>query len=202
MKLKWGIFIFVALLFLVTVKAYQLFELGGARFSAIQAARAHFEVKDKNPQLFANVDFPWGGVFLFHTNDGNRTVLAYKEKPSSWFYYSRWATTFNQFQDQDKIRTVGWLNVNTTTPGVQACVFAVDTTDPNIDSIEIGVGADRIIKKIIVGQPLIISWPKAFIGANLNPVALSREGKVLYEYRNKVANVTNSDDLRWYPVTD
>jgi hypothetical protein len=190
----------MTLLFLVTVKAYQLFELDGARFSAIQAAQVHFAVKGKNPQLFAKVDFPWGGVFMFHTDDGNRTVMAYKEKSSSWFYYARWATTFNQSQDQDKIKTVGWMNVNTNMPGVQAYVFAVETSDPNIDSIEIGVGTDRINKKIMIGQPLVISWPKAFIGADLNPVALSNQGKVLYEYRYKVANVTNSDDLRWYPT--
>jgi hypothetical protein len=197
-----SVFILGVVLLLVTVKAYQLFVLDGARLSAFQAAHVHFSVKGKNPQLFAKVDYPWGGVFLFHTDDGNRTVMAYKEKPSSWFYYARFATTFNQMQDQDKVITVGWMNGNTNIPGVQACVFAVEASDPNIDSIEVGVGTDRINKKIIIGQPLIFSWSKAFIGADLKPVALSKDGRVLYEYRNKVANVTNSDDLRWYPTKD
>lgn len=199
MKTKKSVFILGAVLLLMTVKAYQLFELDGARISAIQAARVHFAVKGKNPQLFEKVDYPWGGVFLFHTDDGNRTVMSYKEKPGSWFYYARLATTFNRAQDQEKIETVGWMNVNTNIPGVQACVFAVETSDPNIDSIEIGVGTDRINKKIIIGQPLVFSWSKAFIGADLNPLALSKDGRVLYEYRNKLSNVTNSDDLRWYP---
>ncbi|KRF20187.1 hypothetical protein [Paenibacillus sp. Soil787] len=202
MKYKKSVIILLAVLLFMAVKAYQLFELDGARFSAIQAARVHFAVKGKNPQLFAKVDYPWGGVFLFHTDNGNRTVMAYKEKPSSWFYYARWATTFNQVQDQDGIKTIGWINGNTNIPGVQACVFAVEVSDPNIDSIEIGVGTDRINKKIIIGQPLVFSWSKAFIGAVLNPVALSKDGRVLYEYRYKVANVTNSDDLRWYSTKD
>lgn len=174
MKTKRSVFIFAAMLILLMVKAYQLFVLDGARFSAIQAARVHFAVKGKNPQLFAHVDYPWGGVFLFHTDDGNRTVMAYKEKPNSWFYYARFATTFNHSQNQDKIQTVGGMNASITDiPGVQACVYAIEASDPNIDSIEIGVGTDRINKKIIIGQPLIISWPKAFIGADLKPIALS-----------------------------
>ena len=165
----------------------------GYRFSPYEAAMAHFDV-DKSVTEFGDVNFQLSRVYLFNTPNGPRTVIATKE---GLLWRAPAAVRFPKSSDQ--IKTVGWMSYNGQQGHVM--VFAVETEDPTVAYIQVGPTTDRIKKEITVKEPVIFSWNKEIDINNLNPVALSKDGKVLYEYRYpKNTTSVSSEDLKWYPV--
>lgn len=166
----------------------------GYRLSSSEAAMAHFDV-GKSATEFGEVNLQWGKVYLFNTSKGPRTVLATKEG----FLWQAPVTVYFS-QSPDNVKTVGWMSYN----GKQghAMVFAVETSDPAVSYIQVGPATDRIKKEITVKEPVVFSWNKEIDINNLNPLALSKDGKVLYEYRYpKDTTTITSEDLKWYPVS-
>ncbi|AFQ44346.1 hypothetical protein [Desulfosporosinus meridiei] len=165
----------------------------GYRFSSLGAAKAHFNA-EKSVTDFGEVNFQWGKVYLFRTSKGPRTVLAIKEG-----FLWRAPVTVHFPQNSDNIKTVGWMSYTGKDP---ATVFAVETSDPTISYIEVGPTTERIKKEITVNSPVIFSWDKPVDFNTFNPVALSKEGNVLFEYRYpKNTTTISSDDLKWYPFS-
>jgi hypothetical protein len=59
----------------------------------------------------------------------------------------------------------------------------------------------RTRKPITVGTHVVFQWPKAMFLHEIAPIALSAEGKTLYEYRTpNNAHISMPDDLKWYPA--
>ncbi|MHB1125732.1 MAG: hypothetical protein ACYC2T_02065 [Bacillota bacterium] len=84
----------------------------------------------------------------------------------------------------------------------QAMVFAVESSDPNVVYVEIGPPGARVRKEIKINTPVIFSWKKVIQFNDLKPVALSKEGTPLYEYKypeNK-NTIFAPEDLKWYPT--
>ncbi|MCT4544477.1 MAG: hypothetical protein N4A63_13100 [Vallitalea sp.] len=52
-----------------------ILHLLGYRISGLEAAKAHFAV-GKNPEYIDEIDYNWGRVYLFHTDQGPRTVIS------------------------------------------------------------------------------------------------------------------------------
>jgi hypothetical protein len=178
---------------------YSYFSLiGGTRFTAIAAAKAQSSV-GKDAIVFDQLDLPWGKVFLLDTPNGERTAVVRKKGP---LWFSNFVTTFDHANTTDPVRTFGWLNYQYTgvTPPEEIALIAVITNDPQVALIEVGEGTERVKKQIKLNKPLLIWWPKAFIGSSLKLLALSSEGKPLYEYRFAQGNVTDSTTLKWYPI--
>ncbi|MZQ81073.1 hypothetical protein GQF01_02850 [Paenibacillus sp. 5J-6] len=171
--------------------------IGGTRFTPISAMKAQISV-GSDITVFDQVDLPWGKVYLVDTPSGERTAVVRKKGP---FWFCNSVTTFDNTNDSDPLRTIGWLNYQYSgvTPSESAALIAVISNDSQVAYIEAGVGVDRVKKKIEPNEPLLIWWPKTFPGSTLKPVALSSEGKVLYEYRFAQENVTDTKTLRWYP---
>ncbi|UUZ79005.1 hypothetical protein LJK88_27580 [Paenibacillus sp. P26] len=186
----------ITLLFILGFYVYLQY-IGGTRFTAISAAQAQPEV-GKEAVVFDQLDLPWGKVFLVNTARGERTVVVRKKGP---FWHSNGVITFEKSNAADPIRTIGWLNYEYTGvhPPESITLISIITTDPRVAAIEVGDGTDRVKKHIEPNKPLLVWWPKTFIGSLLNPVALSSDGKPLYEYRYTYPNITDSS-LKWYPV--
>ncbi|MNL00159.1 hypothetical protein D3C87_1205810 [compost metagenome] len=155
--------------------------IDGTRFTAIAAAKAQSSV-GRDAIVFDQIDLSWGKVFLLNTPNGERTAVVRKKGP---LWFSNAVTTFDHVNTSDPVRTVGWLNYQYTgvTPPEEIALIAVLTNDPQVALIEVGEGTERVKKQIKLNKPLLIWWPKAFIGSSLKPIALSSEGKPLYEYR-------------------
>ncbi|QYR22321.1 hypothetical protein KZ483_04835 [Paenibacillus sp. sptzw28] len=172
--------------------------IGGNRFTPLAAAKAQESV-GKDVTVFDQVDLSWGKVFLIDTPNGERTAVVRKKGP---FWFCNFVTTFDDVSKSDPIRTVGWLNYQYTAvnPPESVTLIAVISNDPQIAFIEVGDGSDRVKRKIETNKPLLVWWPKTFPGSNLKPLALSSEGKLLYEYRFAQENVTDTNTLKWYPV--
>lgn len=167
--------------------------LSGYRFSPYEAAMAHFDM-DKSATEFGDVNFQLSRVYLFNTSNGPRTAIATKE---GLLWRAPAAVRFSKSSDQ--IKTVGWMSYNGRQGHVM--VFAVETEDPTVAYIQAGPTTDRIKKEISAKEPVIFSWNKEIDINNLNPIALSKDGKILYEYRYpKNTTSVSSEDLKWYPV--
>lgn len=165
----------------------------GYRLTPYEAAIAHFDV-EKSVTEFGEVNFQWSKVYLFNTSEGPRTVIVTKEG----FLWLASATT-RISKRTDNIKTVGWISYN----GQQGhgMVFAVESVDPSVAYIQVGPATDRIRKEITVKDPVIFSWNKEVDINNLKPEALSKDDKVLYEYRfPKNTTSVSSEDMKWYPA--
>jgi len=174
--------------------AVLIFYISGYRFTPLDAAKAHFDVGE-NSVSFEDVDFGWGKVYLFKTPKGPRTVIAIK---NGFLWRAPAAVHYDQ-TSSDVINTVGWMSYNDNKG--QATVFAVETFDPNIVSVEAGPIGERTTKEVKVGTPIIFSWNNVIQPNELKPVALTTNGVPLYEYRYpKNTNGTRNDELKWYPV--
>ena len=180
------------LILLITAFLY----ISGYRLSGYQAAKAHFGV-GKDAELFGEVAFDWGKVFLFYTDKGPRTVLAKRNNGLLW----RAPAAIRYYDHDDLIKTVGGISYFDGHE-TQVTVLAVKSFDPNVAYIEAGPLPHRTKKDVQVGTPLIFHWSGlAHISINkLNAVALSNEGAPLYEYRYLEGNVFRDEDLRWYAV--
>ncbi|MCO1604690.1 hypothetical protein [Desulfosporosinus nitroreducens] len=170
------------------------FFTGNYHFNPLEAAKAHFDV-GKDAVTVGDVDFGWSKVYVFNTARGPRTVISIK----SWFLWRAPAAVHLE-TSTDAIRTVGWMSY--TDDKGQATVFAVETSDPNITSVEVGPPNQRIMKDIKVSNPIFFSWNTGMQLSLLKPIAFSKDGTPLFEYRYpKNTNVTRSEELKWYSVS-
>ncbi|MCL8208594.1 MAG: hypothetical protein K6V97_11065 [Actinomycetia bacterium] len=179
-----------SLLVLLLVVAAFLY-LSGYRFSPIAAAKAEFDV-GAYAVPFGAVQYPWGEVLLVRTPAGPRTVLLTKH---GFLWRAPGDTHFDK--STGRIKTIGWMSYS----GSQGAttVFAVETSDPRIASISAGPASARQKKKVDVNTPVIFSWNKAFYWYELNPVALSAEGKPLYKWGVPLnVSAFTPRDLKWY----
>lgn len=185
-KTKVAIVIFIVLIF--------GFFAGNYRFTPLAAAKAHFDV-GRNAVSLGDADFGWSKVYIFDTNNGPRTVISIK----SLFLWRAPAAV--HFQPSiDEIKTIGWMSYIDRRG--QATVFAAETSDPEIAFIEAGPPNERIRKEIEVDSPIIFSWNTRVQSNDLKPIALSKDGTPLYEYRYpKNTNVFRSEDLKWYSAS-
>jgi hypothetical protein len=172
--------------------------IGGTRFTPIAAAKAQTSI-GTDVTVFDQVDLPWGKVYLIDTPNGERTAVVRKKGP---FWFCNYVTTFDNANASDPLRTVGWLNYQYTSvnPPESVALIAVISNDPQVAFIEVGDGSDRVKRKIEPNKPLLVWWPKIYPGSNLKPLALSSEGKTLYEYRFAQENITDTKTLKWYPL--
>lgn len=166
--------------------------LSGYRFTSLDAARAHLDV-GKNSVPFEDVDFGWGKIYLFKTPKGPQTTIAIKNK----FLWKASTSVYDDQSSQDMINTVGWMSYHDKRG--QATIFAVETLDPNIAYVEVGPSNERFKKEITVNIPIIYSWNKAFQLTELRPLAFSKDGTLLYEYRYP-ENI-RGEGLKWYSVS-
>lgn len=172
--------------------------IGGTRFTPIAAAKAQTSI-GMDVTVFDQVVLPWGKVYLIDTPNGERTAVVRKKGP---FWFCNYVTTFDNANASDPLRTVGWLNYQYTgvNPPESVALIAVISNDPQVAFIEVGDGSDRVKMKIEPNKPLLVWWPKIYPGSNLKPLALSSEGKSLYEYRFTQENITDTKTLKWYPL--
>ncbi len=193
-----GIILFVFILCVIGGYSYISF-IGGTRFTAIAAVKANSFV-GKDAIVFDQLDLSWGEIFLVDTPNGERTAVVRKKGP---LWFSNAVTTFDNANDSDPVRTIGWFNYQNTgvNPPESIALIAIITNDPQVAQIEVGEGSDRVKRQIDQNKPLLVWWSRAFIGSLLKPIALSSEGKPLYEYRFAEGNVTDSRTLKWYPIT-
>ncbi|QWU13256.1 hypothetical protein SAMN04487895_1229 [Paenibacillus sophorae] len=191
--------VILLIIILCIVGGYSCISLiDGWRFTAIAAANAQSSV-GMDAVVFDQLDLPWGKVFLLDTPNGERTAVVRKKGP---LWFCNLVTTFNPANASDPVRTVGWLNYQYSggTSPESIALIDVITSDPQVAWIEVGEGTDRVKKQIEPNKPLLVWWPKAFIGSSLKPIALSSEDKPLYEYRFAQENVTDTTTLKWYPI--
>jgi hypothetical protein len=169
--------------------------VSGYRFSAIQAAAAHSAVTAPSTMV-EQADTGWGRLYVFLTPQGYRTVSCSR---SILLWRCPAAVTVSHAA-ADAVRTIGWTSW-TDAPGQQVTFIAVESRDPNVAYIEAGPPESRTRKPITVGTHVVFQWPKAMFLHEIAPIALSAEGKTLYEYRtpNK-AHISMPDDLKWYPA--
>lgn len=163
--------------------------LSGCRLSGIQAAKAHFDV-GKDAILFEQVDYKWGTVYLFKTGAGPRTVISEKKL----FLWSA-KTAFHMDNEKGLVKTVGWGNSEKCT------VYAVESRDGNLSYIEMGPTSDRIRLYAIDSNPMVFHWDKPIRWNDLNGIAYSKNGKILYEFRYpRNTNSINPSDIRWFQI--
>lgn len=173
----------------VSVIAYA----AGYRLSPLDAAKAHFDV-GQDARLLGEVDFGWSKVYFLDTDDGPKSVIAVK---SLVLWRAPVATYANH--TENPINTVGSLNYRDNKG--QLTTFAVKVTDPDIEYIEIGPETHRIKKAVEDDKLIIFSWEEAINHNDLNPVALSADGQILYEYRYaNNTNIIKLEDLKWYRI--
>lgn len=175
----------VVIMTLSIIYMYQI----GYRFDPTSAVKARFDI-GKNAVLFSNVEFQWGNICCFKTDKGSRTARVLK-KGLLWRCLT--AVHFEE-NNNDSVRTIAW----NCEYGLTLIGFETDLED--IYYIEAGPEENRIRKKIKKNEPLILSWDKAYYGHQLNAVALSKEGEILYRMGNHEYNASRkpSDDVRWF----
>ncbi|MHB1127082.1 MAG: hypothetical protein ACYC2T_09015 [Bacillota bacterium] len=194
--LKIKIWLGLVVVIILSFSGYMVFSYlsSGYSLTPIAAAKSNSAVgKDAVP--FGEIDFVWCKVILFNTANGSRTVEVDRY---GLLWHAPGVTEINN--STDIIRTVGWMSL--AGKQGQVMVFAVESSDPNVAYIEVGPSNERIRKEIKMVTPVIFSWKKVIQFNDLKPVALSKEGNPLYEYKypeNK--NPINApDDLKWYPI--
>ncbi len=63
---------------IICICLFGLLFITGYRLTGIQSAKGHFDI-GKEAQLFGQVPYEWGTVFLFKTPDGYRTAISEKK---------------------------------------------------------------------------------------------------------------------------
>ncbi|GIQ70406.1 hypothetical protein DUZ99_19600 [Xylanibacillus composti] len=165
----------------------------GYRLDGVSAARANAHVP-KDSVLLDQVDYDWGTVYIFHSAEKPITAISMKKLAFLWV--SR--TSVYYFHQEDPIRTIG--GVSMANEREKATVLSVIVHDPEVTSLEVGLGAQLQRKPVIVGEPVTFSWTESISWNDLNPKALNNDGKTLYEYRYANSHHIRAVDLRWYPL--
>jgi hypothetical protein len=181
----------VIILVLVGICAWFLHN-GQYKLDPLQAAKSSSQV-GKDAGLFGQVDYPWGKIYLFKTNQGSLSVLVTK---TGFLWQNQGVMRIKD--TTDKVKTLCWKRV-ISGYSHEATVLAVESEDEKVAFIEAGKGSQRIKKEIKPGTPIIFSWDEALELTEVNATALSAEGTVLYDYRYPRNNPSVTiEDLRWY----
>ncbi|SDF80716.1 hypothetical protein SAMN04488542_11798 [Fontibacillus panacisegetis] len=166
---------------------------GGYRINGLSAARANSFVP-KDSILLDQVDYNWGSVYIFNSNE--KPITAISNKKLGFLWVSRASTFF--FHNNDPVKTIGGTTI--ADEEEQATVFSVIVNDPEVTLLEVGPEGERQRKNVVLGEPITFSWNKTINWFDLTPNALNQEGKLLYEYRFAEPNFTKLDELKWYPI--
>jgi hypothetical protein len=190
-------FLVLTTIFVIILAAVLFYN--GYRLTPLDAAKANPYVEENSVPL-EEVNLGWGKVYLFSIGKEFRTVMVLRD---GFLWRAPYSAYFNQ-TSSDKINIVGSMNYYNKKD--QVTVLFVETSDPNIAFVEIGPSNDRINKEIKVGTPIIFSWNRVIQTNELKPIALSKEGIPLYEYRypknKKVTDQIISNGPKWYPVNE
>ena len=181
------------MIILVIVGILVIAYASGYRLSPLNAAKSHFDV-GRSAKLLGEVDYGWSIVYFMDTDEGTKTVIAVK---SIGLWRAPVATYCLPTEGQ--INTIGSINYHDDNGQITA--FAVQVTEPDVAYIEIGPENHRIKKSVESDNLLIFSWEEAIRFNDLNPIALSADGQLLYEYRYATdTNVIKLEDLKWYRI--
>ena len=171
-----------------------LLYLGGYRFDSMDAVKANSQIP-KGAQLLDQVNFKWGNIYIFDTEDKPMTVISLKKL--GWFWVSN--TSVFHYRNQDPVRTIGGATF--ADKNNSASVISIIVYDPDVAYIEAGPENDRLRQEVTLEMPLTFWWEYSIKWSDLAPKAYDSEGNVLYEYRYPETNHTNQEDLKWYHVS-
>jgi hypothetical protein len=185
-----------AIFCLILILTISFYYISGYRFTPIQAIMSNPSVQG-DIQLFGEVDRDWIQIYLLETPDGLKTAVVNKTGfmwrcPSLTYFY-------DDVIQNDEVKTVGWASM-LEKGNHKITVFAVQTTDPNVKFIEAGSDSDRQQKSIGLNETVIFVWDKTV--SDLNAIAYNEDHQELYkyEYNPEHLNVTDPEELRWYPL--
>jgi len=183
------IIIFVIILILVVLIA------SGYRLSAISAAKAH-SFLDKNSVLVSEVSTNSGNVYIYKVSNYYLTI---KPERNGFLWRAPISVTTKDVNDkEDKVRTIGWMS--TTKKNGPVTVVVVEVKDNEVAYIEAGLKSDRIKKEVNLNEYVVFVWETSFFNKDIQPVALDKNGKVLYKYGNLIDNHTDTRETRWRKV--
>lgn len=165
----------------------------GYRLNPISAAKRHFDISESGV-AFGNVDFKDGSIYCFNTEEGPRTALVEKKL---FFLWKCSSAVYFEKDNKDDVKTIAWESLRG--KGYEILVIAFETNVEDVYYIEAGPEQERIKKKVITNEPIIFHWNKCYNGHQLDAIALSKEGKVLYKmgYHKKIMEIKPSDDFKW-----
>ena len=167
----------------------------GIRLSAPQAARAHPAVP-READLIEDLDLDWGKILVFEASDKIYTAACHR---SAFVWRSSFCST-TTIRSDERVRTLGYLGWSLRHDR-QVTFFAVQTSDPNVATIEAGADRQRSRQAASVGELVVFEWAQVGLSVNeLSATALDSAGQVLYEYRYLQPTTCRDDELRWYPV--
>lgn len=198
MKKKINYLLIAGILIIATVLILNLY-VNGYRFTEMQAIKVSPMISD-DIKAFGQVKRDWATVYLLDTAGGLKTALVVKR--GLLWHCDSVTYFFDDVIKNDKVKTVGWTSVSEKN-NKQITVFAVQTTDPNVKFIEAGPKSGRERKPVKLNETTIFTWDKRSDLNDINPIALDKSNLQLHRYgfpENK--NITNTKDLRWYPVNN
>jgi len=183
-------------LFVATLLVVILFiiYLAGFRLSPEAAAKAHAFL-EKDSLLVHTEETSLGKVYVYAQDDYFLTIMPEKKfllwrSPSS-------VTTKDIKDKNDLIRTIGSLSV-TTNKG-SATVMVINVKDDNVKYIEAGIELQRERQEVKKDKNVVFVWDKPYLYHQVNPIALSDTGEILYKYQIPINNASiDHKELRWH----
>jgi len=167
----------------------------GYRFDGLSAARANSFVP-KNAKLIDQIDYDWGGVYIFDSPEKPITAISIKNYGLLWSS----KTSVYYYHNDDTIKTIG--GVSLANPREKATVISVLVKDPEVSYLEIGPQGSRLRKKATLDKPITFSWNVPYQWNELTPKAFNKNGELISEYRFPQTNTFKTEDLRWYSTKE
>nr|WP_106779267.1 hypothetical protein [Lysinibacillus timonensis] len=167
--------------------------ISGYRFSALSAAKSNAFLSE-DAELMEQYNIGSSVIFLFNSDLDQvyQTVLSEK---SGLFFRSSLSTYIPY--SSDKIQTVGGISF--TTDHNEGALLSVISFDEDVAYIEAGIEPNIERKEIKKGERISFLYSSSQPLYSLYPVALNKEGKILYYYGYpKDSNIISSEDLKWY----
>lgn len=167
----------------------------GYRFDGVSAARANSFVP-KDAKLIDQVDYDWGGIYIFNSPEKPITAISIKNFGLLWSSRS----SVYYYHNDDPIKTIGGASL--ANPKEKATVISVLVADPDVSYLEIGPQGSRLRKEVTTEKPITFSWNSPYQLDKLTPQAFTKNGELVYEYRYTITNHTKAEDLRWYSTKE
>jgi len=168
--------------------------MAGFRLSPEAAAKAHAFL-EKDSLLVHTEETSLGKVYVYVQDDYYLTIMP--EKKFLLWRAPASVTTKGINDKNDLIRTIGSLSVTTDKGAVT--VMVINVKDDNVKYIEAGIELQRERQEVKKDKNVVFVWDKPYLYHQVNPIALSGTGEILYKYQIPMNNASiDQKELRWH----
>jgi len=160
----------------------------GFRLTAHQAAMDFFEV-EADTTIVKEIKYDKGIIYLMNGNDKYQTILTRQHG----FLWSARVGFYMPIRD-DLIQVKGWAS------STDCSLVALEVSDPQVDYIEMGEHETKQRIDVNPNELHVFLWNQGMTWQDMNGIAYSKTGTVLYKFTYPNSTIINTIDLGWYPV--